>query len=77
MGEIHEIGRPSIEQELRERLIASLKFALELAEAGEIDALVMVLTKPDHTFLIEKQGTMRKTETMGYLVQALWEMAAT
>ncbi len=70
------LDRPGTDEALKRDLVTAVKRVLEMAENGEICSIVMVPMKPDHSFKVMYEGTLRKMQVMGILTQALHDLAA-
>ena len=71
------LDRPTTEAALRRDLVIAIQRMLNLAEAGEIEAIVMVPIKADHSFKVMREGTIRKLAVVGILAQAQHDLLAT
>lgn len=65
-----------VDEQLRDQMVAYLKEVLAQAENGELDALVVV-EMSNNQFRIRRRGNLRRTQVIGFLMQAVVDLATT
>lgn len=65
-----------VDEQLRDQMVAYLKDVLTQAEKGELDALVVV-EMSNNQFRIRRRGNLRRTQVIGFLMQAVVDLATT
>jgi len=67
---LKEIGRPTVQQECKTRLIeVASQLVMDISE-GLICGIVVVAIRPDRTFAVYQTGDIKRIETIGMLETA-------
>lgn len=74
MADIHELARPTTDEALQRRMVEIIREVLEMAESGNLAAVVIVPIRVDQSFRVRQAGLMRRLQTVGYLAQAQFDL---
>lgn len=58
---------PTLGEEIKQDCVRILKKALIMAEAGEVESVLMICKRTDDTWSDEHSGTLKTSEAIGYL----------
>lgn len=61
------VTRPKVSDNIRADVVALLKDALDKAETGEIESVVILMTRPGGGWQERRSGTISMTATIGQL----------
>jgi hypothetical protein len=69
-AELKVIGKPTVQQEFKDRLLEVAKHLVEDIESEGICGMVCIAVRPDRSFALYQSGDINRIETLGLLETA-------
>jgi hypothetical protein len=67
------VPKPKTSDEVRESVVSILRTSLAEAEAGDVDTVILIMSRPDGEWIARQSMTMKLSESIGRMFIAVHE----
>jgi hypothetical protein len=67
------VPKPKTSDEVRESVVSILRTSLAEAEAGDVDTVILIMSRPDGEWITRQSMTMKLSESIGRMFIAMHE----